>query len=206
MLKDIQKGANSKQDKQWRKISDLIAAELHAIQNDIQLMISDLELLYEQNAWNLKTMFESIVRVAQYISDYTDAVSAELSEIIRDFKRLMTRYIQRLSVASTVIGAIRQEIAEDFIDSVERWLIRVERSIPNEYVRNLVHRLFNYVKRDYEAIVDALDSVVDEYVCEFSSDQAQVTNKRCGFTYELDSHNEQQGLMMRLPLQVSLGA
>lgn len=200
MLRELQRGPDNKQDKQWRRISDFVESEVQAIRNDIHIMITDLRRLYDQNAWNLRTVFESVVLATERASQSIGSLSEELNEIVRDLKRSVARYSQRLSVASTVLSAIRQEIVEDSLRSIERWLLSAERSISNETLRKFVRSIVDFVRRDYEVIVDALDHAVDEYICEFSSEEPQVTNKRCGFAYELDSQHEQHGLMIRLPL------
>ncbi|XP_003737758.2 uncharacterized protein LOC100906143 [Galendromus occidentalis] len=200
MLKELQKNPDNKQNRQWKKISEFVASESRAFSEDIKPMITDLKRLYEQNALHLKTVSESMVRAGEHVSSYARSVSDQTDEIIRDLKRTVARYNQRLVVASSVIEAIRQEIVEDIVLAIERWFNRVEKSISNENMRKLVHSVIEFLKEEYEVIVGALDYAVDKYICEFSSEESQLNNKRCGFAYELNSQNQQQGLAMRVPM------
>lgn len=184
------------------KIFEFIATELATIRDDIRLLTIDLKFAYIENAWYLKSIFGPIVEAGRQVAQYFGSIADEMRGIIQGWKRIFARWTQRLSVASTVVSAIQQEVSEDFIDTLQRWLSRVENSIQNETLRGIVEGLIRYAKQEYEMIADAVEHVVDEYVCEFSSEQTQLTNKRCGFAYELNSQNVQQGLTMRLPISV----
>lgn len=202
ILDQLQRGPDNKLDRQMKKIFDYIEVEITSIEFDIITMLDELRKLYEQNAWHLKSVFETVVRTAGRMASYYESATENMREMMQDLKRIINRYTQRLAVASTVISAIQQEITEDFIDSLQRWFARVEKSITNEQLRNIVQRIFRFVRQDYEVVVDWFDTVFDEYVCEFSSEQTHLTNKRCGFAYGLNSLNQQHGVMMRLPVPV----
>lgn len=200
MMKDAQKGHDNKQDRQWKRIIDFVDAEISAVSADVQSMISDLKRLYEQNTHNLKTLFEGAVHVGEQISQCVNAVTEHVSDAYRQTRRLVTRYGKRLAIARTVLAAIQREIQEDVIDGIEQWLEELERSISSEPVRRVVQRVVGYVRQDFDSIIDAVEYAVDEYVCEFSSRQAYVSNKRCSFVYELYSQRTQHGVMLRLPV------
>jgi len=202
LLQQAQMGPDNKQDRQMKKIFDFIYLEITSIEFDILAMLDDLRKLYEQNAWHLKSIFESVVRIGGRMAHYYESATENMREMMQDLKKIINRYTQRLAVASTVINAIQQEITEDFIDSLQRWFTRVEKSITNAQLRNIVQRLIRFIRQDYEIFVNWFDNVFDEYVCEFTGEQTHLTNKRCGFAYGLSPLNQQHGLTMRLPLSV----